>query len=96
MEEGFDKHVKEIMSGTMCYKGFACYKQGFENLCRAQDVGLEGFLECLEEPSPACSFSTRYANAFYCSCPVRVYVGKNLENKPSRFGSSLNCLSPVE
>jgi hypothetical protein len=79
MDQHLDKHVKEIMSGVMCPKGFMCYKEGFKNLSKARDVGLEGFLECLELRTRECSFSTPYGSVFYCSCPLRVYIAKNLE-----------------
>jgi hypothetical protein len=81
MKEDHEKQLKEMMVGLECPKDFDCYKQGFENLCLAEDVGLENCIECLE--AHPCSFSSPhgpYGAMFYCSCPLRVYVCKNLEN----------------
>ncbi len=82
MKKDHEKKQKEIMSSLECPKDFECYKQGFENLCIAEDVGVENYIECLEARPHKCSFSTPYGPygaIVYCSCPLRVYICKNLE-----------------
>lgn len=51
----------------------------FEIRCKARDVGLETFVECLEDDPDECEFSMPLAGIEYCASPVRVYVVKNLK-----------------
>ena len=44
-----DKELEGIIDGVKCPKDFKCCRSGFKDLCKAQDVGIESFLECLEE-----------------------------------------------
>ena len=79
MEQDHEKQLKEIMGGLLCPKDFKCYKQGFKNLCKAKDVGLESHLECLEEHPYDCPLSVSFGGLYYCDCPLRVYIAKNLK-----------------
>ena len=78
MEQDHDKALKEIMGGIECHKDFTCYKSGFEDLCKAQDIGLESYIECLEKHPFECKFSLSYGGLYYCSCPMRIYIARNL------------------
>ena len=40
-------------------------------------VGLEGLVECLEG-NPFCEFSLSFGYSWFCQCPIRVYVAKEL------------------
>jgi hypothetical protein len=79
MEQNHQKAIEEIMGGVTCPKDFKCYKLGFENLCKAKEVGLETFLECLEEHPQECAFSLDCGDYFYCTCPLRVYISKKFK-----------------
>jgi hypothetical protein len=79
MEQDIEKELQEIMGDATCPKDFKCYKSGFENLCKAQEVGLETFLECLEEHPMECTFSVRFGGLYYCRCPLRVYISKKFK-----------------
>lgn len=70
--------LQEIIAELDCPKDFQCYKSGFQILCKARDVGVQTFVECLEEYPQACTFSFSLYGWSYCRCPVRVYVVKNL------------------
>jgi len=78
MEADQKREVEEIINGVKCPKDFICYKSGFENLCKAKDIGLKSFLECLEEQPRYCKFSFGFGDSFFCDCPLRVYIGKKL------------------
>ena len=78
MEESHEQEIEKIISQTSCPKGFTCYKKGFHSLCKAKDVGLESHVQCLDSNSNGCAFSVRYGYSYYCRCPLRVYVAKNL------------------
>ena len=60
-------------------KDFICYKSGFSNLCRAEDIGLEPYLECFDESSEECAFLLSFANVRFCDCPLRLYIAKKLK-----------------
>lgn len=78
MDEKTKKELEEIIDGMECPKDFVCYRSGFENLCRAKDVGVELFLECLEETPENCKFSIMIGHSYLCQCPLRYYIFKKL------------------
>ena len=78
MEESTRKTIEKIIAGMSCRKDFKCYKSNLSQLCKAKDVGLESFLECLEENPRDCEFSISYGYSYYCRCPVRVYIAREL------------------
>ena len=76
MEQYIEKELKEVIGDLTCRKNFKCCTEGLETLCKAQDVGLETFLECLEEHPPDCPFSLSFGDMFLCECPLRGYIAK--------------------
>jgi hypothetical protein len=78
LEHSYEKEIEQIIGETDCPKGFVCYKSGFRNLCKARDIGLESFLECLEENPEECVFLLSFANVHFCDCLVRFYIAKKL------------------
>ena len=78
MERDCENEIKQIIGELNCPKDFVCYKSGFSNLCEAEDIGLEPFLECLEKSREECPFLLSYANVHFCDCPLRVYIAKKL------------------
>jgi hypothetical protein len=79
MEQGLEKKLKEIIGDLECPKGFKCCTEGLEKLCKAQDVGLQWYLLCLEPQPQKCKFSVFVANKYLCECPLRVYIAKKLK-----------------
>ena len=78
MEEEHKKQIEKIISGMECPKDFTCYKSGFEDLCKAKDIGIESFLECLEENPRDCKFLLSFGYGYLCHCPLRCYIAKKL------------------
>ena len=78
MEQDYKKQLEEIIDGLKCPKDFICYQSGFASLCKAQDIGMETFLDCLDEKSHECKFSVPTGKYYICKCPLRVYIAKNL------------------
>lgn len=79
-----DKHnleIKKIMAESQCPVDFACYKSKFENVCKAKDMGIEGFAYCLEEPDEArrCRFSLSFGYRYLCKCRLRIYAARHLD-----------------
>ena len=79
MKEEVRKKIEEIKAGMKCLKGFKCADSGFEQLCKAIDFGLKGYLDCLEENHGTCPFALSFGNGHLCQCPLRVYLSKELK-----------------
>jgi hypothetical protein len=73
------QEIEKLASGIECVKDFECYKSGLEKLCKARDFGIERYLYCLEDKPQDCSFSLSFGRGYFCTCPVRVYIAKNIE-----------------
>jgi len=73
------REIEQIMAGLKCPKDFICYTSGLKKLCRAKDIGIESFLECLEKKPKACPFSFAFGLMHLCQCPLRVYLYKKLK-----------------
>jgi len=73
-----DKQQKQWIEELIkdCPEGCRCHDQGVERLCKARDIGLEGFVECKEEKPFECNHSVSYGRAWYCSCHPRIYIAK--------------------
>ena len=46
--------------------------------CKAQLVGIEQFVRCLEDFSPRCSFAIPVGTAYFCNSPSRLEIAKKL------------------
>ncbi len=79
MQQDSDKQIEEIIGQMKCPKDFRCWKSGLEVLCKARDIGQESFLECLEENPQECKFSLSFGYSYFCQCPLRVYIAKELK-----------------
>jgi len=79
VEQDHKKQIEEIIGGMKCPRDFKCYKSGFENLCKAKDIGIESFLKCLEENPQECKFSLSFGYSYLCQCPLRIYIVKKLK-----------------
>ena len=79
MKDEDRKKIEEIMGGMKCSKNFKCAESGFEHLCRAKDLGLESYLDCLEKKPGECPFALSFGHGFLCQCPLRVYLAKKLK-----------------
>jgi hypothetical protein len=79
MKQEHKLELEQIIGGLQCPKDFKCYKMGFENLCKAKDVGLESHLECLEEHPFQCKFSVAFGRSYFCHCPLRIFLAKKLK-----------------
>jgi len=84
MKEEYKKIIKDILvekivGGMQCPKDFKCTRFAYEELCKAEDIGKENCLECLEKDHCECPFVIDVGYARLCRCPLRIYIGKNLK-----------------
>jgi hypothetical protein len=69
------KETKEIISHMNCNRCFRCLED-IDGLCLAEDINVEGYLECCEENSQSCGFSISFDRSFLCSCPLKFHLKK--------------------
>ena len=79
MGQDHKREIEKIIGEMTCPKDFRCYKAGFENLCKAEDIGIESFLKCLEKNPQECRFSLSFGYSYLCQCPLRAYIAKKLK-----------------
>jgi hypothetical protein len=79
MKDDTKKQIEKIIGEMKCPKGFRCYESKFDNLCRARDIGIESYLECLEKAPKLCAFSFSFGLFHLCQCPLRIYISKKLK-----------------
>jgi hypothetical protein len=78
MEQDQETETKEIIGDLLCPKGFMCCIEGLENISQATDIELEEYMKCLEEGAALCQFSVSFDSYYFCSCPVRINIWRNL------------------
>ena len=59
-------------------RAFQCCESPFDVLCKAEDIGLESYVRCLEERPQFCQFSVPFGYAHFCQSPLRVHISKKL------------------
>ena len=74
------QEIEKIMADSKCPVDFACYRSRFEDVCKAEDSGLDDFAHCREPAQDAhrCCFSLSFGNGYLCKCRVRIYAAKHL------------------
>jgi hypothetical protein len=73
------QQIEKIIKSIECQKNFECYKSNFTRLCKAKDIGMETFVECLSEENRTCNFVLPFGNKYLCRCPLRLYISKRLK-----------------
>ncbi len=79
MEKAHIRKIEEAMGGQKLLAACKRYRPGVGFTCKAIDIGLDSFVECLEKDSHRCPFSMTYANCNFCKSPARVYAAKELK-----------------
>jgi hypothetical protein len=75
-------HMQEIekaINGLRLPKSFKWFKPGVGFTCKARDIGLGSFAQCLEKSSFMCPFSVSFDNSYYCKCVPRVFMATELK-----------------
>jgi len=79
MEQAHLKEIEKIIYGLRLPKNSEYYEPGVGFSCKAKDIGLDAYVECLEMYSSTCPFSLSYGCSSYCKCPSRIYIAKELK-----------------
>jgi len=72
--------IDEITGHMDCPKSFTCVESRFENLCRVKEIVKDDLFECLEDAATNCSLSLAFGYAYFCQCPLRIFLAKKLKN----------------
>jgi len=80
MEQLTREKVKNLLGDMVCNKDLRCVEQGYDELCRAKDIGDKSFLVCLDEDSE-CSFTSfpGESDHWWCKCPVRMFIKREYD-----------------
>ena len=63
-----------------CSKDFRCFTSRQTILCKAEDIGMEASLVCLEENPKDCEFFSEIIDGkHFCQCPLRIYIAKKMK-----------------
>jgi len=71
--------LEEIIDGLQCPINFRCYRSKYKDICNAKDIGMESFLVCLEKNPSKCKFSFSFGFKYFCKCPLRIFIAKELK-----------------
>jgi len=80
MEQEERQKLEELKSHVHCIKNFSCVSNKFKTMCRAAFILDKNDLECLEKGSIPCDFAVTQGERKVCSCDLRIYIEKNLDN----------------
>ena len=78
-DNNYKSKLEEITCRIQCKKDIKCYESNFENICKAEDTGLPTHLICLENKPQNCRFSLSIGEKYYCGCPLRFYIARELK-----------------
>ena len=62
-----------------CSKRFRCVESAVVDLCDAKDIGLEGYVQCLDMNFASCPFVLSMGETHYCRCPIRLQIVKEFK-----------------
>lgn len=74
------KEMEEIVDEVDCPNDFKCFKLEPEEILKARNIGIEGYLDCSEDKPQECEFALPFGEKYICKCPVRVYIAQNTES----------------
>lgn len=67
----------KILHDVPCAHGHRCAGDDFAKVCRARDLGLENYVDCLSDSPRDCTFSLSFGHGHLCTCPARVFLAKH-------------------
>ena len=78
-DESLLERIEQITASMSCPKDFVCVRSGFDVLCKSRTIGAHNYLECLEDNPQRCRFAVGCGATHLCTCPMRLYISKNLD-----------------
>jgi len=75
VEQNHEKITEEIMGLMDCPSDFPCYKKKLRPLCNTKDIGVKDYVSVTHN-GYWCKFLMVVEKAYYCRCPLCVYLTK--------------------
>lgn len=78
----YQKEIEKIMENMECSNEFHCYQTNFENMCHPKGTVTDSYIECGDGcPSEPylCKFRILFGHSSLCSCPLRNFVYRKLQ-----------------
>lgn len=72
------EQMERIIGSMKCSKDFECFKSGFQNLCKVNNIGDGKIIECSPENQGACEYRFSLMNKNFCKCQLRHYIARYL------------------
>jgi hypothetical protein len=70
--------VDRIRGSMRCPKNFRCCESGFTEVGKVEVIAGGRLLECQETDAASCPLALSYGDAFFCKCPLRMYIARIL------------------
>ena len=80
MQQDAAKQVQPLIEELMRLRGYRSHTANADALCKAEDIGLETFLICMETNPCECDFSVSFGDVFFCKCRLRLSIAKGLKS----------------
>lgn len=96
MEQDYEKELKKIIGNFACPADLQCYTRALKNFHKVQHVGLEPFLEVLEEHAYECPFQIPIVGVNHVGCPVRAHISEKLRNRKRVFDFLGDCVRVLD
>ncbi|MDD5459619.1 MAG: hypothetical protein PHF37_09540 [Phycisphaerae bacterium] len=70
--------IEELKKQTDCNHDFSCLKSNSGNRSKVKVIVPETAMECLDERADFCTYSFAFGEGYFCKCPIRKYISKEL------------------
>jgi len=78
------EHLRRLRHEVECPYGFICLEQGFQKAGKVRDMGMDSYVQCLQEQADDCPMRFCFGYSYFCKCKIRVYAAKNLQAPTKR------------
>jgi hypothetical protein len=79
MDEKLRQKIEPIKMQMKCPDSSSWINNENKQICKARAVGLDTYIECLEdERYHECTYNRPYSSIYLCECPARIFVAKKL------------------
>lgn len=73
-----EEKIRSIVGDVQCPNNFRCCASDLQDICKAQNIGVNSFIRCLFEEPENCKFAVPLGSTYLCKCPVRALILEKL------------------
>ena len=78
VDAGQKKKVLQMVEDCGCNKACTCADSDFEDVAPVRHLTGSNLLECYTEKAKGCKFGLPFGGTYFCRCPVRSYIKREL------------------